>query len=220
MRVYLKREDEIELIRQSGEILTKAIRLVGENIKPGITLKKLDKLAEDYIISNGAEPSCKGYEGFPGTLCLSVNNGVVHGIPDNYELKEGDIICVDCTVKYKCYCSDCAYTYGVGKIKDQDKKLLEVTKQSLFEAINIAQVGKRLGDIGFTIENYVKNNGFCVIEDYSGHGIGRYIHEDPVVENRGKKNITIYSYFSFCRSSIIYFRRITRKFFGKFMQNI
>ena len=211
MRVYLKREDEIELIRQSGEILTKAIRLVGENIKPGITLKKLDKLAEDYIISNGAEPSCKGYEGFPGTLCLSVNNCVVHGIPDNYELKEGDIISVDCTVKYKGYCSDCAYTYGVGKIKDQDKKLLEVTKQSLFEAINIAQVGKRLGDIGFTIENYVKNNGFCVIEDYSGHGIGRYIHEDPVVENRGKKNTG----YKICNGLVIAIEPITAISTGK-----
>ena len=205
MRVYLKRDDEIELIRQSGEILTDAIRLVGENIKPGVSLLELDKIAEDYIISRGAEPSCKGYDGFPGTLCLSVNNIVVHGIPNDYKLKEGDIISVDCTVKYKGYCSDCAYTYGVGNIKEQDKKLLEVTKQSLFEAINIAQVGKRLGDIGYTIENYVKKNGFYIIEEYGGHGIGKGIHEDPIVENKGKKNTG----YKICNGLVIAIEPIT-----------
>ena len=188
MNVYLKRLDEIELIKESGDILTKTIKLVGENIKPGITLLELDKIAEDFIRQNGAEPSCKNYEGFPGTLCLSVNEVVVHGIPDDYILKEGDIVSVDTTVKYKGYCSDCAYTYPVGNISDEDKKLLEVTKQSLYKAIDAAKVGKRLGDIGYTINDYITSNGFCVIEDYAGHGIGKSIHEDPVVENISKKN--------------------------------
>ena len=188
MNIILKREDEINLIKESGDILVNAIGLVGRNIKPGVSLLALDKIAEEFIRDNKAIPACKNYYGFPGSLCLSVNEIVLHGIPNSYELKEGDIISVDCVVNYKGYYSDCTYTYGVGQISEENKLLIDTTKNSLSEAIKVAKVGNTLGDIGSTIENCVKKKGFKIVESYSGHGIGKKMHEDPTVLNIGVPN--------------------------------
>ena len=188
MNIILKREDEIELIKQSGDILVNTIALVGKNIKPGVSLLYLDKIADEYIRDNNAIPACKNYYGFPGSLCLSVNEIVLHGIPSSYELKDGDIVSVDCVVKYNGYYSDCTYTYGVGDISAENRRLIETTKNSLLGAIEVAKVGNTLGDIGYYIENYVKKNGYYIVDNYSGHGVGLDIHEDPLVFNYGKKN--------------------------------
>lgn len=188
MKIKLKTEEQIQMIKQSGDILTKTIGLIGKNIKPGISLLELDKMAEEYIKDNGGIPACKNYGGFPNTLCLSVNDIVLHGIPNKYILKDGDIISVDSVVNYKGYYSDCTYTYGVGNINDENKRLLNVTKQSLFEAINVAKVNNSIGKISSTIESHIKKHGYYIIEDYGGHGIGLEMHEDPVVPNSGKEN--------------------------------
>lgn len=188
MKIRLKTEEQIKMIKESGDILTKAIGLVGKNIKPGISLLELDKIAEEYIRDNGGIPACKNYGGFPNTLCLSVNNIVLHGIPNKYILKEGDIISVDSVVNYKGYYSDCTYSYGVGNISTENKKLLDVTKQSLLEAIKVAKVNNTIGKISNTIETYIKQHGYYIIEEYGGHGIGLSMHEDPVVPNEGKEN--------------------------------
>lgn len=188
MSIILKSEEEINLIKQSGDILVKAIKLVGENIKPGVSLIYLDKIADEFIRDNGAIPACKNYYGFPGSLCLSVNEMVLHGIPNSYELKDGDIISVDCVVNYKGYYSDCTYTYGVGPIKKENALLIDSTKNSLLEAINVAKVGNTLGDIGYTIESYIRKAGYKIVDSYSGHGVGKKMHEDPLVLNYGKPN--------------------------------
>ena len=188
MSIILKSEDEINLIKQSGDILVGAIKLVGENLKPGVSLLYLEKIADEFIRDNGGVPACKNYYGFPGSLCLSVNEIVLHGIPSPYELKEGDIVSVDCVVKYKGYYSDCTYTYGVGRISEENRLLIDSTKNSLLEAIKVATVGSTLGDIGYTIENYIKKAGYKIVDSYSGHGIGRKMHEEPLVLNYGRPN--------------------------------
>lgn len=156
------------------------------HIKVGITTKKLDKIAEDYIKSLGGTPSFKGYNGFPGSICTSVNEVVVHGIPSNLKLKEGDIISIDIGVYYNGFHADSAWTYGVGKISEENQKLLDVTLASLYEGIKEAKVNNRVGDISHAIESYVKPHGYGIVEEFTGHGIGRNLHEDPYVPNFGK----------------------------------
>lgn len=184
--IYLKSEEEIEILRENADIVSKTLAEVGKAIAPGVKTKQLDKIAEDFIRSNGALPGFKGYGGFPATLCLSVNDMVVHGIPDNYELKEGDIVSVDCGTIYKGYFGDSAYTFPVGAIDTDTQKLLSTTEESLYLGVSKAIDGNRIGDIGNAIQTYCESKGFSVVRELVGHGIGRDMHEDPLVPNYGK----------------------------------
>ncbi|WMJ75234.1 type I methionyl aminopeptidase [Cytophagaceae bacterium ABcell3] len=185
--IFYKTEEEIDLIRQSAQVLGKAHAEVAKLIKPGITTNELDKCAYDFILSQGGKPSFKGYNGFPGSLCISVNEVVVHGIPGDYTLKEGDIISIDCGVFLNGFHSDSAYTYTVGNVDEEVKALLRATKESLYLAIEQAVVGNRIGDIGFAVQNYVENKGYTVVRELVGHGLGRSLHESPEVPNYGKR---------------------------------
>jgi methionyl aminopeptidase len=165
----------------------KTLAEVAKHIRVGITTLELDKIAEDFIRSNGAVPGFLGYGGFPNTLCISVNDQVVHGIPSNYALKEGDIVSVDCGVLQNGYYGDSAYTFGVGKVDEKVKKLLEITKESLSLGIDSAQHGNRIGDIGYAIQKHCQAAGFSVVRKLVGHGVGKNLHEDPEVPNFGKR---------------------------------
>lgn len=187
--IYLKSEKQIELMRQAGKITIDAIREVGKHIKPGVSTLELDQIAEDYIRSQGAIPSCKGYEGYPATICASVNEVVVHGIPSQYViLKEGDIISIDCVAYIHGFHGDATRTFAVGKISPEKQRLIDVTKQSFYEGLKQLKVGGHIGDIGNAIQEYVESNGFSVVREMVGHGIGKQMHEDPQVPNYGKKN--------------------------------
>jgi len=186
MIVY-KTPEEIELIRESGLILGKAHAEVTKRIRPGVTTLELDKVAEEFIRDNGGVPSFKGYQGFPSTLCVSPNEQVVHGIPNNKELREGDILSVDCGVFYKGFHSDSAYTYPIGQVSDDVLALLKATKDSLYKGIEVAISGARLGDVGFAIQEYVEKLGYSVVRELVGHGVGKKLHESPEVPNYGKK---------------------------------
>ena len=185
--IYLKTPEEIALLRASNQLVGKTLAEVAKHIRVGITTLELDKIAEDFIRSNGALPGFLGYGGFPNTLCVSVNDQVVHGIPSNYALKEGDIVSVDCGVLQNGYYGDSAYTFCVGKVDEKVKKLLEITKESLSLGIDSAQHGNRIGDIGFAIQQHCQKAGFSVVRKLVGHGVGRNLHEDPEVPNFGKK---------------------------------
>lgn len=185
--IYLKTPEEIALLRASNQLVGKTLAEVAKHIRVGVTTLELDKIAEDFIRSNGAEPGFLGYGGFPNTLCVSVNDQVVHGIPSNYALKEGDIVSVDCGVLQNGYYGDSAYTFCVGKVDEKVKKLLEITKESLSLGIDSAQHGNRIGDIGFAIQQHCQKAGFSVVRKLVGHGVGRNLHEDPEVPNFGKK---------------------------------
>ncbi|KRQ87277.1 Methionine aminopeptidase 1 [Caloramator mitchellensis] len=184
--IYLKSDNEIQIMRKSGRIVAELLELLEHHVRPGVTTKELDSIAEDFIIKYGARPSFKGYYGFPGTLCTSVNEQVVHGIPSDRVLEEGDIISIDCGVLYQGFHGDAARTFAVGKISEEAKKLIEVTKQSFFEGLKFATVGNRIGDISNAIQRYAESYGFSVVRDYVGHGIGKQIHEEPSVPNFGK----------------------------------
>ncbi len=184
--ITIKSDSEIELMREAGKILRDTLNMLKEHVKVGVTTKELDKLAHDYIISRGAKPSFLGYGGFPGSICASVNEQVVHGIPSNRKLISGDIIGIDCGVIYKGWQSDAARTFAVGEISEKHKKLIQVTEQSFFEAMKVIREGARLGDIGAAVQNLAESNGFSVVRDLVGHGIGKDMHEDPQVPNYGK----------------------------------
>jgi methionyl aminopeptidase len=185
--LFYKTKEEIELIRVSGEVLGKAHAEVAKLIRPGVTTAILDKRAEEYIQDNGGKPSFKGYNGFPASLCISVNEKVVHGMPGKYELREGDIVSIDCGVLLNDFHSDSAYTYAVGEIDPAVQKLLTVTKESLEIGIAKVVIGSRIGDIGYSIQSHVEKNGFTVVRELVGHGVGRFLHESPEVPNYGKR---------------------------------
>jgi len=185
--IYLKTEEEINLIKESAQVLGKAHAEVAQWIKPGITTKKLDTIAEDYIRSYGGIPSFKGFNNFPASLCMSVNEVVVHGIPGNYELKDGDIVSIDCGVKLNGFHSDSAYTYPVGEVSKEVMDLLTATKKSLYKGIEQAVDGLRIGDIGFAVQHYCEERGYTVVRELVGHGVGRELHEGPEVPNYGKR---------------------------------
>ncbi|NNM95875.1 MAG: type I methionyl aminopeptidase [Bacteroidia bacterium] len=185
--IYYKTESEIRKIRESSLIVSDTLAEVGKAIKPGVTGLQLDKIAEDYIKSVGAKPAFKGYKGFPGTLCISVNAQVVHGIPGNYPLKEGDIISVDCGVVKDGFYGDSAYTFAVGNINAETAQLLKITKESLYKGIEAARCGNRIGDIGAAVQEYVERYNYGVVRELVGHGIGRNLHESPDVPNYGKR---------------------------------
>ncbi|MBP6230293.1 MAG: type I methionyl aminopeptidase [Paludibacteraceae bacterium] len=185
--IYLKTYDEIELLRESNLLVGRTLAEVAKRIKVGVTTLELDTIAEDFIRSNGAVPGFKGYSGFPNTLCMSVNEQVVHGIPSSYSLKEGDIISVDCGVLKNGFYGDSAYTFAVGEIDEKTKHLLQTTKESLYKGIAEAVHGKRMGDVSNAIQMHCEKEGFTVVREMVGHGIGRNLHESPEVPNFGKR---------------------------------
>ena len=185
--IHYKSDDEIELIRESGKILGKAHAEIAKIIRPGVKTIELDKIAYQFISDNGGLPSFKGYNGFPSTLCISVNEVVVHGMPGSYELQDGDIISVDCGVKYKGFHSDSAYTYPVGVIHENVRKLLCITKESLYKGIEQAVVGNRIGDISYAVQSFVEKEGYSVVRELVGHGLGKNLHEKPEVPNYGNR---------------------------------
>lgn len=187
--ITIKSEREIELMRKAGMMVSKTHKYLKQFIKEGITTLELDKLAEDYIRSMGGVPSCKGYEGFPATLCTSVNDEVVHGIPNKRKLKKGDIITIDMVIGYEGYQGDAAWTYSVGEVCEQKKYLMHHTEKALYEGISMVKPGNRIGDISFAIEEYAKKHNLGVVKELCGHGIGTDMHEDPDVPNYGKKGV-------------------------------
>ena len=185
--VFVKCGEEIALIKEGAEILSRAHGRVAQKIKPGVTTQELDALAEAFIKDNGGIPSFKGYQGFPATLCASVNDYIVHGIPSDYALQEGDIVSIDCGVYYKGFHSDAAFTYPVGEVSAKVMRLLQVAKEALYSGIDAAGVGNRVGDIGYAIQHHAQYYGYSVVRELVGHGVGKKLHEEPQVPNYGKK---------------------------------
>jgi len=190
--IFLKTEDEIETMRVANQLVGKVLAHIAQAIRPGVTTLQLDKLAEEYIRDHGAVPTFKGFPNpyggpFPASICTSVNDQVVHGIPNDKPLKEGDIVSVDCGVLLDGFNGDSCYTFCVGEVNAEIKRLLQVTKESLYKAINIALAGKRIGDIGYTVQSYCEENGYGVVREFVGHGIGKDMHEDPAVPNYGRR---------------------------------
>ena len=185
--IYLKTNEEIELMRIANRMVGATLAEVAKHIAPGVTTLQLDKIAEEYIRDNGGIPLFKGYNGFPNALCTSVNENVVHGIPGNFSLKDGDILSVDCGVKINGYCGDSAYTFEIGDIAPETKRLLQTTKEALYEGISNAVEGKRIGDVSHSVQVYCENRGYSVVRELVGHGIGKNMHEAPEVPNYGKK---------------------------------
>lgn len=183
--ITIKSDREIELMREAGYMVSKTHKYLKPFIKEGITTKELDRLAEEYIRSMGGVPTCKGFEGFPATLCTSVNDEVVHGIPSNRKLKKGDIITIDMVIGYKGYQGDAAWTYNVGDISKEKEYLMEHTEQALYEGIKQVKPGARVGDISNAIEKYARSHNLGIVKELCGHGIGTDMHEDPTVPNYG-----------------------------------
>lgn len=186
-KIYYKTDEEIELIRQSSLLVGKTLAEVAKLIQPGITTQSLDKMAEEFILDNGAKPGFKGLYGCPSTLLCSVNDAVVHGLPTDKPLENGDIVSVDCGVFMNGFYGDVAYTFEVGEVSPEVKKLLEVTKECLKKAIEQAVAGNRIGDIGYAVQNLAQENGYGVVRELVGHGLGRELHEEPQVPNFGKR---------------------------------
>lgn len=184
----IKSNEEIELLKIAGQIVGDTHNYLKQFIKPGITTKELDKLAYDYIISRDATPSFLNYEGYPASICTSVNEEVVHGIPSDRVLQEGDIISIDIGACYKGYHGDSAWSYPVGNISEEKKYLLDHTEKSLYEGLNIIKPGMKIGDIGYAIEQYALKHKLGVVKELVGHGVGKHLHESPDVPNYGKKN--------------------------------
>ena len=185
--IVLKSKEEIELLRESALVVSKTLGMLASEIIPGITSLELDRLAETYIRDHGAEPGFLGLYDFPNTLCVSPNAQVVHGIPNNIPFEEGDIISIDCGAYKNGFYGDHAYTFQVGNIKSDIKKLLEITKASLYEGIKSFKEGNRIGDLGYAIQNYCEKEGYGVVRELVGHGLGKEMHEGPEIPNYGKR---------------------------------
>ena len=186
MSIVLKSRREIEIMRQAGRITAAARSLAREMVTPGITTGQIDREVRHFIEKSGAIPTFLGYGGYPASVCLSVNEEVIHGIPGKRVLKEGDIVSVDVGATYKGFVGDCAGTYVAGEASDEAKRLIEVTRQSFFEGIKFARAGNRVGDISHAVQEYVEKNGFGIVRDYVGHGVGSVMHEAPEVPNYGE----------------------------------
>lgn len=185
--IHIKSDSDIALMRKAGNIVRDTLNLVGTLIKPGISTKYLDKKAEEYILNCGAKPSFKGYYGFPATLCISINNEVIHGIPSDKIIKDGDIVSVDCGANICGFHADAARTFPSGNISEEASNLIKITEESFFQGVKYAKEGNRVGDISSAIQEYVESNGCSVVKAFTGHGIGRELHEAPEVPNFGKK---------------------------------
>lgn len=186
-RVRIKTDEEVELIRLSSLLVGRTLAEVAKGIQPGVTTLELDAIAESFIRDHGAEPGFKGYGGFPNTLCTSVNDAVVHGIPNHRPLENGDVVSVDCGVLMNGFYGDSAYTFEVGEVSPEIRALLQVTKESLELAIEQAVVGKRVGDIGHAVQHHAESHGYGVVRELVGHGLGRELHEAPEVPNYGRR---------------------------------
>ena len=187
--ISIKSDREIELMRCAGLLVSKMHKFIKPYIKEGVTTKELDRLCEEFILSNDAVPTEKGYEGYPASICASVNDTVVHGIPNNYKLKNGDIITIDVVIGYKGYQGDAAWTYAVGEIDDDKKYLMEHTEKALYEGIKMIKPGNRIGDISNAVETYATKHKLGVVRELCGHGIGTDMHEEPNVPNFGKPGV-------------------------------
>ena len=185
--IYLKTDEEIELLRESNLLVGMTLGELAKWIAPGITTLKLDKIAEEFIRDHGAVPGFLGYGGFPNTLCVSVNEQIVHGIPSNYELKDGDIVSIDCGTVKNGFNGDSAYTFCVGEVAYDVRRLLKTTKESLYLGIEQAVEGKRVGDISNAVQTYCEKKGYSVVRELCGHGVGKRLHEDPEVPNYGRR---------------------------------
>lgn len=190
--LYLKTEEEIELLRKANLLVSSTLAEIAKVIRPGVTTKELDNLAEQFIRDHGAIPTFKGYPNpygspFPASICTSVNQVVVHGIPDDTILQDGDIVSVDCGTQIDGFCGDSCYTFCVGEVNEETKKLLKTTKESLYKAIEQALSGRRIGDIGYAVQHYCESQGYGVVREFVGHGIGKEMHEDPQVPNYGTR---------------------------------
>jgi len=183
--IAIKNERELIVMRKACEITAAARALAGEMVRPGVSTKAIDRAVRDFIVSQGAKPSFLGYNGFPASACISVNQTVIHGIPDGYILKDGDIVSVDVGAYYKGFHGDCAATFACGTVSADAQKLIDVTKQSFFEGIRFARRGHRVSDISHAIQTYVESNGFSVVRSFVGHGVGAQLHEEPEVPNFG-----------------------------------
>jgi methionyl aminopeptidase len=185
--IKLKTEEEVEILRENALLVSKTLAEVGKHIAPGITTMELNKIADSYIRDNGAIPAFLGYNGFPYSVCISVNDVVVHGFASDYRLKSGDIISVDCGTIYKGYYGDSAYTFPVGEVSKETLELLAVTKESLYRGVEKAVVGNRIGDISYAVQTYIESFGFSAVREMVGHGIGKRLHESPEVPNYGQR---------------------------------
>ncbi len=190
--IFLKTEDEIEKLRNANLLVARTLAELAKVIKPGVTTKQLDKLAEEFIRDNGAIPTFKGFPNpygpeFPASICTSVNEQVVHGIPSDNPLKDGDIVSIDCGTLLDGYNGDSCYTFMVGEVSEEVKELLRVTKESLYKGIEVACAGKRIGDIGFAVQQHCESHGYGVVREFVGHGIGKEMHEEPPVPNYGRR---------------------------------
>jgi len=185
--IKIKTREEIELMRESALIVSKTLGIMAKEVKPGVTTLYLDKLAEEFIRDQGAIPGFLGLYDFPNTLCMSPNQQVVHGIPNDKILKEGDIISIDCGVLKNGFYGDHAYTFEVGNVDLETKKLLKITKESLYEGIRAFKLGNRVGDVGFAIQTYCEKYGYGIVRELVGHGLGREMHEDPEMPNYGRR---------------------------------
>jgi methionyl aminopeptidase len=185
--IKMKTKEEIELLRANALLVSKTLAEVGRHIAPGVTTKALDKIAETFIRDHGAEPAFLGFEGFPASLCISLNSTVVHGIPSDETMKDGDLVSIDCGTRYKGFYGDSAYTFGVGELSVENKKLLRTTHDALFKGIEQAVSGNRIGDISFAVQSYVEQRGYAVVREMVGHGIGTKMHERPDVPNFGHR---------------------------------
>ena len=184
--IYLKTPEEIELLRKSAQLVSRTLGMLATEVRPGITPLQLDKLAEQYILDHGAVPGFKGLYGFPNTLCISPNDAVVHGIPNDKALKEGDVVSIDCGALMNGFYGDQAYTFEVGEVKPEIRRLLEVTKECLERGIAEFRAGNRVGDVGFAVQRHAEANGYGVVRELVGHGLGRSMHEGPEMPNFGR----------------------------------
>ncbi|MCH5223423.1 MAG: type I methionyl aminopeptidase [Muribaculaceae bacterium] len=187
--IYIKTAEEIEGMRKACELVSLTLAEVAKWVTPGVTTRKLDNVAREFILDNGGKPACLGYQGFPGTLCIEVNETVVHGFPSGYALKEGDIVGTDCVVELNGFHGDSCYTFPIGEIDEKVRKLLVTTKESLYIGIETALAGKRIGDISNAIQTFCEKAGYSVVREMCGHGIGKSMHEEPEVPNFGRRGI-------------------------------
>lgn len=187
--ITIKDEREIELMKKAGMLVSLTHQYLNPFIKPGITTKELDKLAHDFMIKNGGTPTQIGYEGYPCATCISVNDTVVHGIPGDEKLKDGDVVTIDMVIGYKGYQGDAAWTYAVGNISDEKKYLMEHTEKALYEGVKQVKPGNRIGDISNAVETYARKNNLGIVKELCGHGIGTNMHEDPDIPNYGPKGV-------------------------------
>lgn len=185
--IYLKTEEEIELLRESNMLVAKTLGEMAKIVKPGVTTLELDKVAETFIRDHNGVPGFLNYNGFPNSICTSVNEHVVHGIPNNKPLEEGDIVSIDCGVLLNGFFGDSAYTFEVGEVAPEVKALLKATKESLYKGIEMAKEGNRIGDIGYSVQNYCETRGYSVVREMVGHGVGKSLHEAPEVPNYGRR---------------------------------